>query len=104
MGRRAGVSPGPLAFRRGPRRPAHAAPCRRRPVHRGRPDCAGVSYTTTYCITGSSRSILLEIQRDDALMVRIHQGWEAFQVHLDQDAPPALRTCSKSPSHEMLGG
>ncbi|OGB68688.1 hypothetical protein C6P61_00545 [Malikia spinosa] len=50
-----------------------------------------MSYTTTYCITGSSRSILLEIQRDDALMVRIHQGWEAFQVHLDQDAPPALR-------------
>ena len=23
-------------------------------------------------------------------MVRIHQGWEAFQVHLDQDAPSAL--------------
>ena len=36
------------------------------------------------------QGILLEIQRDEALMARIHQGWEAFQVHLDQDTPPAL--------------
>lgn len=36
------------------------------------------------------QGILHEIRRDEVLMTRIHQAWEAFQVHLDRDMPPTL--------------
>lgn len=37
-----------------------------------------------------NQGILHEIQRDEALMERIQQGWEAFAGHLASDIPPPL--------------
>ena len=37
-----------------------------------------------------SVGILREIERDEGLMERIRQAWEAFQPFLDRDTPPPL--------------
>lgn len=37
-----------------------------------------------------SQGMLHAIDRDDALMERIREGWEGFQQYLDSDAPPPL--------------
>lgn len=36
------------------------------------------------------RGLLLEVSRDEALMQRIREGWDAFQPYLEQDRPPPL--------------
>ena len=36
------------------------------------------------------KGILTEVTRDEALMARIRDAWEAFQPFLDRDAPPPL--------------
>ena len=36
------------------------------------------------------RGLLHKIPRDEAVMQRIREGWEAFQVYLDTDTPPPL--------------
>ena len=37
-----------------------------------------------------AKGILTEVTRDDALMTRIREAWEAFQPFLDRDVPPPL--------------
>ena len=37
-----------------------------------------------------TQGLLLPIERDEAAMERIRQGWEQFQTYLDTDTPPAL--------------
>lgn len=36
-----------------------------------------------------TKGILIEVTRDEALMARIREAWEAFQPFLDRDAPSA---------------
>ena len=37
-----------------------------------------------------ARGVLAQIDRNEALMQRIRQGWDAFQPHHDRDTPPPL--------------
>ena len=36
------------------------------------------------------QGLLLEVQRDEALMQRIREAWDTFQPYLEQDRPPPL--------------
>ena len=37
-----------------------------------------------------TEGVLIEVTRDDLMMVRIRQAWDAFQVYLDEDRPPPM--------------
>ena len=50
---------------------------------------SGARFAHLYVFDGANAQ-LLEIQRDEAVMQRIRDGWDAFQVYLDTDSPPPL--------------
>ena len=50
---------------------------------------SGASKTHLWIFDGSV-GILQEVERDEVLMDRIREGWEAFQPFLDADTPPPL--------------
>lgn len=50
---------------------------------------SGAKSAHLYVFDGASAQ-LLEIQPDEAVMQRIRDGWDAFQVYLDTDTPPPL--------------
>ena len=43
-----------------------------------------------FWVYGDGFGTLVEVLPDPTWMARIQAGWEAFQVHLDRDTPPAL--------------
>ncbi|MBK9440817.1 MAG: YqaJ viral recombinase family protein [Comamonadaceae bacterium] len=50
---------------------------------------SGATFAHLYVFDGANAQ-LLEIQRDESVMQRIRDGWDAFQVYLDTDTPPPL--------------
>jgi putative phage-type endonuclease len=50
---------------------------------------SGAAKTHLWIFDGSV-GILQQVERDEDLMERIRQGWEAFQPYLDGDTPPPL--------------
>lgn len=51
-------------------------------------------------IFDGSHGILHEIGRDEGLMQRIQEGWDAFQPHLDHDTPPPLTDADTRQRHD----
>jgi predicted phage-related endonuclease len=43
-----------------------------------------------FWVFDGNQGVLISIQRDEAAMVAIRRGWEAFQPYLDTDTPPPL--------------
>ncbi len=46
--------------------------------------------TAHFWVFEGTEGVLVEITRDDLMMARIGQAWDAFQVYLDDDRAPAM--------------